>query len=91
MEQWVYLKILLGVLVVVVVVVVFGFLFFGFFFFFCHIQGMLEFLGQGSILHHSSDLSCCNDNSYLTYCTAGELPLLGFIKDHNFKIIFKFE
>ena len=36
---------------------------------------MWKFLGQGSNLCHSSNLSCCSDNARsLTHCTTRELP-----------------
>ena len=51
------------------------FLSFSFFSFFCHILSMRKFLGQGSSLHHSRNLSYCSDNDQsLTHCTtAGSL------------------
>ena len=43
-------------------------------FFFGHPHGLWKFSGQGSNLLHSSDPSCCRDNTgSLTYCATGEL------------------
>ena len=50
-----------------------------FFFFFGCTHSMWKFMGQGSNLSHSSDLSCCSDNTMLNplypVCDIVNLPL----------------
>ena len=42
--------------------------------FFGLITGMGKFPGQGSNSHHSSDLSCCSDNTrWYTHCATRDL------------------
>ena len=48
-----------------------------FLFFFCHARNMWMFLGQGSNLTHSSDVSCLSNNTgFLTHWATRELPKL---------------
>ena len=51
-------------------------------FFFGCTHSIWKFLGQGSNLRHTSDLSCCNDNTRsLTHCATREFWVNCFIKN----------